>query len=271
MLASAASEGDPDVDEIGERLRRVRSPAYPALNLKAAIEKAYDFYRAEGRNSAALPVTLQHWGYSPRSGSGLKALAALKSFGLAEVTGTGDGQRIKLSDLALRIILDDREDSADRAKAVATAALRPRIHNKLWQLWGGEMPSHGNIRHHLIFDEKFNENFVDDFIKEYRSSIEYANVREWMQPAIPLDGDAGENQHEQREADAVRDTRVARIGQAPSPRPPDREIGRFPVGKNCTISLIAEGEYTRKNIEALVAQLRLNLDLGVFDDPQPEP
>lgn len=256
------------MDVSSERLRRVRSPAYPALNLKGAIEKAYDFYRAEGRNAAALPVTLQHWGYSPRSGSGLKALAALKSFGLVEVAGTGESQRIKLSDLALRIILDDREDSPDRAKAVATAALRPRIHNRLWTLWGAEMPSHGNIRHHLIFDEKFNENFVDDFIKEYKSSIDYANVREWMQPAIPLNSDAGEDEHE---AHPAPETRAIRMSQVPSPPLSGREIGRFPVGKNCTISLIADGEYARKSIEALVAQLRLNLDLGVFDDPQSGP
>ena len=44
------------------------------------------------------------------------------------------------------------------------------------------------------------------------------------------------------------------------------EIAKFPVGKNCTISLVAEGPYEKKSIEALVAQLKLNLDLGVFDD-----
>ena len=34
--------------------KRVRSPGYPTLSLNVAIEKALDFYNAEGRNSAAL-------------------------------------------------------------------------------------------------------------------------------------------------------------------------------------------------------------------------
>jgi hypothetical protein len=252
-----------------DKSRRVRSPAYPALNLKAAIERAYDFYRAEGRNAAALPVSLQHWGYSKRSGSGLKALAALKSFGLIEVTGSGDAQRIKLSDLALRIILDEREDSPDRTRAIATAALRPKIHKKLWNLWHADMPSHGNIRHHLIFEEKFNENFVDDFIKEYKSTIEYANVGELV---------AAEEQREDNDDKQGQETGPPIEGntlRAPQVRPPSllsgREIAKFPVGKNCTISLVADGQYSKKSIEALVAQLKLNLELGVFDDPESQP
>ncbi len=256
-----------------EKSRRVRSPAYPALNLKAAIERAYDFYRAEGRYAAALAVTLQHWGYSKRSGSGLKALAALKSFGLIEVTGSGDAQRIKLSDLALRIILDDREDSPDRTGAIATAALRPKMHKKLWNLWHADMPSHGNIRHHLIFEEKFNENFVDDFIKEYKSTIEYANVGELVaseEQPVNSDDEHGD-EHGQETGPAIE----ANTLRAPQVRLPSllsgREIAKFPVGMNCTISLVADGSYSKKSIEALVAQLKLNLELGVFDDPESQP
>lgn len=248
--------------------KRVRSPGYPALNLKAAIEKAHEFYKAEGRNSAALPISVEHWGYSKKSSSGLKAVAALKSFGLIEVEGSGADRRIKLSELALRIILDDREDSPDRAKAIVTAALKPKIHKKLWDLWGTEMPSHGSIRHHLIFEEKFNEKFVNDFIKEYKSTVEYSKLAE--QSGI----EAGEDEDEEEIAEENEDlnditeserkqpTRKAR--QTPS-RSYGYELAKFPVGGNCTISLIADGPYSKKSIEALVAQLKLNLELGIFD------
>ncbi len=248
------------------RLKRVRSPAYPALNLEAAIEKAYDLYRAEGRNATALAVALQHWGYSQKSGNGMKALAALKSFGLVEVTGSGESQRIKLSELALRIILDDRENSTERAKAVATAALRPKIHKKLWTLWGAEMPSHSNIRHHLIFDEKFNENFVDEFIREYKSTIDYAkvdNLNAFEASSLTDDSDEAQTAPLSRGLE----TRSLRI--ASSSRAPGQEIAKFPVGNRRTISLIADGEVSRTNIEALVAQLQLNLELGLFDDQRP--
>ncbi len=254
----------------GERgSKRVRSPGYPALNLKVAIEKAHDFYKAEGRNSAALPISVEHWGYSKKSGSGLKAVAALKSFGLIEVDGSGADRRIKLSELALRIILDDREDSPDRAKAIATVALKPKIHKKLWDLWGTEMPSHGSIRHHLIFEEKFNEKFVNDFIKEYKSTVEYSKLAE--QCGIEAEEDEDEEQFEEENEDlnviTESERKQARQNTRPTPsRSYGHELAKFPVGGNCTISLIADGPYSKKSIEALVAQLNLNLELGIFDE-----
>jgi len=252
--------------------KRVRSPGYPALNLKVAIEKAHDFYKAESRNSAVLPVAVEHWGYSKKSGSGLKAVAALKSFGLIEVEGSGTSRRIKLSELALRIILDDRETSPDRPKAIATAALKPKIHKKLWDLWGLDIPSHGNIRHHLIFEEKFNEKFVNDFIKEYKSTIEYSKLAE--QSGTESAGeDQGEGQeefgaetHEEFYVPESGKTQTKRIQRRNQLRPHGYELAKFPVGNNCTISLIADGPYSKKSIEALVAQLKLNLELGIFDD-----
>ena len=246
--------------------KRVRSPGYPALNLKVAIEKAHDFYKAEGRNSAALPITVEHWGYSKKSGSGLKAVASLKSFGLIEIEGSSAGRRIKLSELALRIILDDRETSADRAKAIATAALNPKIHKKLWDLWGTEMPSHGNIRHHLIFEEKFNEKFVNDFIKEYKSTVEYSKLVERAAIGEDEDEETFEEEHEEvidlKGSGKKQTKQVIRQARLPSR---GYELAKFPVGNNCTISLVADGPYSKKSIEALVAQLKLNLELGIFD------
>lgn len=249
--------------------KRVRSPGYPALNLKVAIEKAHDFYKAEGRNSAALPISVEHWGYSKKSGSGLKAVAALKSFGLIEIEGSGAGRRIKLSELALRIILDDREDSEDRAKAIATAALKPKIHKKLWDLWGTEMPSHGSIRHHLIFEERFNEKFVNDFIKEYKSTIEYSKLAERAdyEAEEEQDEETFEEEHEEvidlKESGKKQTKQAIRQARLPSH---GYELAKFPVGNNCTISLVADGPYSKKSIEALVAQLKLNLELGIFDE-----
>lgn len=251
--------------------KRVRSPGYPGLNLKVAIEKAHDFYKAEGRNTAAQAISVEHWGYSKKSGSGLKAVAALKSFGLIEVEGSGAGRRIKLSELALRIILDDREASPDRAKAIATAALKPKIHKKLWDLWGADMPSHGSIRHHLIFEEKFNEKFVNDFIKEYKSTIEYSKLADQADDEAEDEEKDDENtfeseNHEELDVTDSGKKKTKHIPRQPPLRSHGYELAKFPVGNNCTIALIADGPYSKKSIEALVAQLKLNLELGIFDE-----
>ena len=153
--------------ESGESVsKRVRSPGYPVIDLKTAIDKVNELYQAEGRNMAAQSVIFKHWNYSKKSSAGRKAVAALNSFGMLKIQGSGENRLIGLSDLALRIILDEREESVDRSRAIATAAINPHIHKKLWNLWGLSLPSFGNMRHHLIFTEGFNENYVDDFINQ---------------------------------------------------------------------------------------------------------
>src|SRR5690606_10380238 len=94
--------------------KRVRSPAYPAVSLKVALKKASEFYKVEGRNEAFQSVALTHWGYSPGSGNGLQLAAALASYGLIDATGSGSNRKVKLSQIALKILLDDREDSSEK-------------------------------------------------------------------------------------------------------------------------------------------------------------
>ena len=45
------------------------------------------------------------------------------------------------------------------------------------------------------------------------------------------------------------------------------EVGTYPVSADCKIKLIATGPYDKTSIEALVKQLQLNLQLGVFQTP----
>ena len=252
--------------------KRVRSPAYPAVSLKMAIKKAQEFYKVEGRNEAFLTVALSHWGYSPTSGNGLKLVAALSSYGLADTTGSGKNRKIKLSDLALRIVLDNRESSSEKAQVIQSLALKPKIHQKLWNLWGADLPSIESMNHHLIFEEGFNEKFVNSFVKDYRESIEFAqlaNVQKddesdsYGDEDLELPEDSGSNPGVQEQVTASERS----FSNMPFSKT-DIEIAKYPVAKNCTIRIIANGPFNRKAIEALVAQLDLNLQLGIFDDEQ---
>lgn len=46
----------------------------------------------------------------------------------------------------------------------------------------------------------------------------------------------------------------------------NEEIANIRVSRSCAIRLLADGEYNKKSIEALVAQLQLGLELGIYDD-----
>lgn len=153
-----------------------RSPAFPAIDLRAAIDRARTFYQYEKRSAANVFVASKHWGYSPQSSGGKQVLAALIAFGLMEDKGSGDQRQVKLTDLALRILLDERPDSTERDAELRRSALTPRIHAEIFAKWADELPSDPNLRHYLLVEKKFNENSVDDFIKELRSTAEFAGV-----------------------------------------------------------------------------------------------
>lgn len=252
---------------------RVRSPAYPSISLKEAVKKAENYYKKEGRNEAYLSVALTHWGYSATSGNGLKLVAALSSFGLVDVSGSGKNRKLKLSAAALKIILDTRDNSHEKLQTIQNLALKPTINRKLWSLWGTDLPSDGNIKHHLIFDEAFNEKIVGGFIKDYRETIEFSQLSE-QAPTDTSNVDSEENDEDDLES--FEPSKEINMASQKSPNSilannvslldGEIEIAKYPVAKNCTIRVIANGEYNRKAIEALVAQLNLNLELGIFDD-----
>src|SRR5579862_7484900 len=63
---SMALTVSPEVQE-AEKRKRMRSPAYPYINLEAAIKRAQEFYNKEQRNAAPLKVAVKHWGYEEKS------------------------------------------------------------------------------------------------------------------------------------------------------------------------------------------------------------
>lgn len=152
--------------------RKVRSPSFPFVSLREAVDRARAFYEAEQRNAARPETAAAHWGYSPKSSGGKQTVAALRAFGLLE----GD-TLVKLSGRALRILLDEREASEERERLLKQAALMPPLHSWLWERYGPELPSDQTLRLSLILDKGFNESSVDDFLTEYKETLEFARLR----------------------------------------------------------------------------------------------
>jgi hypothetical protein len=155
---------------------RTRSPAYPYIDLRAALEKATVLWKVEGRHPAVIHVIMQHWGYKEESSTGYSCVAALKKFGLVDHEGMGDERQIRLSNLALAILLDDDPNSVSRQEALKTAALNPRIHAELWDKYGPDLPSDQSLKRFLVLERSFNETAVDEFLDEYKQSISFAGL-----------------------------------------------------------------------------------------------
>jgi hypothetical protein len=157
---------------------RTRSPAYPFVNLEGALLRARQFHAKEQRNAANVAVAATHWGFKSDSSNAAQILAALISFGLLQDDGVGDKRTVRLTQNALRILLDTRPDSKEREELIKQAALAPKIHRELWKKWGTKLPSDAQLRHTLLFEwpMPFNENSVGYFIREYKSTIAFAKL-----------------------------------------------------------------------------------------------
>src|SRR6266568_832252 len=115
-----------------ESPKQARSPAYPAVALPTALESARKLWDAQRKQDAHIDSTLKALGYSARSGSSLRALAALGHYGLIDVSGDKDNRKIRLSEQA-QDILHLAESDERRRKAIKSAALAPKIYAALWE------------------------------------------------------------------------------------------------------------------------------------------
>ncbi|MEX2125744.1 MAG: hypothetical protein WD795_17785 [Woeseia sp.] len=122
-------------------------------------------------------VATAGWGYKPKSSGGLQTVGALIGYGLLEDTGSGADRKVRITEQARRILLDQRQESDERAKLIKECALAPQIFNALWSRWRDTgIPSPSSMRHALVFEYDFNENTVDDFISVFTQTIEFAGL-----------------------------------------------------------------------------------------------
>lgn len=158
-----------------------RGPSYPYIGLEEAVvqaRKVYDY--AKRGPAAAESVVTEGLKYSATSSSGEKVLAALKYFGLLEDAATSNGKAVKLTQKAIRILLDD-QNSAERQEELRSAALAPKWYEYCWKKWGTEMPP--AMRSNLLIEHGFVESTIDGFLKNYKASIAFAGLLDSVQPA----------------------------------------------------------------------------------------
>jgi len=256
-----------------EMTRRHRSPSYPGINLKEAIERGRVFFSKEGKHKATISTAATHWGYSESSSTRLTTIAALKSYGLMVDSGEGVNRMVSLSPLGLAIIQDSRSVSPEREEHIRKAALQPKTMADLWAKYGTDLPSDDTLAHYLKVDREFNPNSVADVIRIYKENAEFAALGGIEnEDGNNDDGTGEETDNNGPTEQAIRAREVGSPPPAITPPSPssrkatEEEIANIRVARDCTIRLLASGAYSKKSIEALVAQLKLGLDLGTYDD-----
>lgn len=181
----------------GLKVKRFRSPSYPAIPLSKAVERAGELYKKALQHSSAPPVLADAWNYAPKSSGLFATIAALKQFGLLSDEGSGGKRRFQLTDRAIRIVRDPNPESEKRQDALRQAALSPKIHAELWERFGavgalGTMDV--SLRTYLTLDRAesgespYSDNGADEVIDGYRATIGFAGVTELSEVETDTEG-----------------------------------------------------------------------------------
>jgi len=163
------------------RRKRHRSPAYPSISLEDAVAKAQELYKQEKLNEFDPVIALSHWGYEAESANGMRAVAALKQYGIVvESRDSNGGRSLNLCEgLAVDILLPEEDGGEDHLLAKQDAALRPKIFSEIWEKYrSGGLPSDRNLERYLIKEKAFNPNAVKPFIRIFRDTLEYSKLEE---------------------------------------------------------------------------------------------
>lgn len=188
-------------------MAKTRSPSYPSISLKEAIEKVSAIYHQNYQSPVSRAVAAELMGYGGLNGKSLGVLAALAKYGLLE--GRGDDTRV--SDLALAIIAHE-PGAPERGTAIREAAGKPDLFVELDARFSGGKASDAAMRSYLI-TQKFIPQAADAVVRSYRETKQLVSLESPEYPVLqPQTDDTGARKLSIQEA---LDTPVSEIKPPP--------------------------------------------------------
>lgn len=253
--------------EKAKKPRQGRSPAYPGIDLKRALEKAKALHDAEGKYAAPMPSAFAAWGYSAKSSGGRETRAALRYFGLITVEGDSETGKVKLTEKALRVLLDQREDQTEKKALIRELALTPAVHKQLLKDYPEGIVSDASVIHSLMFDHGYNQSAAGEIVSEFKATAAYAGLYD---PDIVVDKSVDETPASSSEPEVKE-----RGKMPPAPKPQgsttvtpevkvmtgERELTKGILAKDASFRLIVSGNIGVKEIERLIQKLEIDKEI----------
>lgn len=179
---------------------RFRSPPFPYIGLQKAMEKIEQLYGAVRHHAAAVPTAAKAWDTGVKSSATLQSIGALIQYGLLDDDGSGEARKVKLTQLALKIVMDKRVMSPDRDAAIKEAALSPTTFAELFAQFGAANDIDESLLVHALTAERqqsgrapYSEQSANEVIRVYRETIKFAGIddsdikNEEVEDALPDD------------------------------------------------------------------------------------
>jgi hypothetical protein len=155
-----------------EKKARQRSPNYPQVGLEEALVRVGNLFREDGRAAVSPEVAARHIGYATAHGQAYSVLSALKKFGLLDE----DKGKVSLSQRAIELLNLPAHDPR-RIQALKDAALSPAIYRELVEEHANTgLPGDDALEAELVTYKSFNPKAVESFVKDFRSTLEFAGL-----------------------------------------------------------------------------------------------
>ncbi len=231
-----------------------RSPSFPFIPLKTAIERLEAFEKTFGRHPTPAGKVGLAWGMKEKSSQADQTLAALKSFGLLKYEGMGDARHAVLTDEG-RNYLRAHHDSKKK-EILKTCALRPKIIRKFWAGWGADRPLDAIALDKLI-DDGFSDGGARNFLKVYDETTAFAG----LSASDKVDLEAGNDDEENEGGDTSEKPLLPHETKVKKIMPGERELTTGLLSKDANFRLVVSGPIGVKEIERLIQKLELDKEI----------
>jgi hypothetical protein len=153
---------------------RDRSPPFPFISLRAAVERVVALDTTFGRHAAPVDKLGLAWKMKEKSSQALQTAAALKAFGLVDYTGKTENRTVSISEDG-RTYLRAQQDST-KAEVLKRCALKPKAISMCWQRWGADRPPDAVCLDQLILKDKFTDSAAHTLLRVYDETVVFARL-----------------------------------------------------------------------------------------------
>lgn len=258
----------------------VRSPRYPSIDLRDAVERVKKIYDEDDRHPLEKEVVAAHLGYNGINGSSNKVIAALIRYGLLQKVG----EKLKVSDDAFNVIIQEKGEP-ERIRILQEAAYQPTLFAQLRDDFENSIPSNSTLKTHLL-KHGFNKNVVDRVIKLYRDTVEFVKEEQaYSDNSIEDDKIEAPPSNKvsmttQPATTQIRQTEQ-RFDSTGSPRVIDLPATQlldegwhdplwFRISKDCEVRVAFKGRVTQKAMNKFIAFLNVSVDVYPEDEANGE-
>ena len=155
-------------------IKKDRSPAFPFISLRIAVERLAAFEATFGRHPAPADKVGLAWKMKDKSSQAFQTLAALKSYGLVEYQGSGPERKAFLTSDGRNYLRAQQEPV--KAEILQRCATRPKAINMYWSMWGADRPPDPVCLDVLVIQGGYTPSAAATFLRVYDDTVKFAGL-----------------------------------------------------------------------------------------------